>query len=268
MSPPTYPQSSDPTVWIGPSSLTHTPAPGETYPKLVGAPVAGGKWTSKWGQVRAKFGGNWHTGDDFAQYEGFHITLPQVWVNGEMTETRVVSKHSMFYLGSETITVAGKTFNQFDLYGLGHYIILEHLQPGETPGIGQVRTLYAHLAAPSTNLSGSVLEVGGTIGLMGSTGTSTGNHTHVMLAIAPSFSGLARFTRASGDLRPFWYYLSEYPFALVPLTDLGNLLQLLYFENDPSTTYNLPGQAEYASNDVQDDGWSELVIRHRGVSKQ
>lgn len=266
--PPKYPQSNDPVVWIGPSALSPFPKPGEIFPRLQGPPVNQGKWTSKFGAVRQEFGGTWHTGDDLAGSEGEALILPQVWVNGRLTETRVVGKYTTYYSGTSPITVAGKTFHQFDIYGLGHYIILEHLQPGEAPGFGQVRTLYAHMYEPSSRLIGDVLVPGETIGFMGSTGVSTGNHTHVMFAIGYEYGKPPRFTRESGELRPFWYYLSQWPFALVPLTDIANLIQVLHYENDPKTTYNLPGQAEFVSNDLGEDGWSTLVIRHRGVMKQ
>lgn len=63
----------------------------------------------------------------------------------------------------------------FHAGGFGNFIIIRHVLPS-----GQrVYSLYAHMLQPST-VSG-VVSQGQTIGYMGSTGSSTGTHTHFML---------------------------------------------------------------------------------------
>jgi murein DD-endopeptidase MepM/ murein hydrolase activator NlpD len=63
----------------------------------------------------------------------------------------------------------------FHAGGFGNYIVIRHVLPS-----GQrVYSLYAHMLQSSS--ASGVVSQGQTIGYMGSTGSSTGPHTHFML---------------------------------------------------------------------------------------
>jgi septal ring factor EnvC (AmiA/AmiB activator) len=79
--------------------------------------------------------------------------------------------------GTTIVAIAAGSVMQkgFHAGGFGNYIVIRHVLPS-----GQrVYSLYAHMLQTST-VSG-VVSQGQTIGYMGSTGSSTGSHTHFML---------------------------------------------------------------------------------------
>ncbi len=93
---------------------------------------------------------------------------------------RGTSKHWGLDLGASTAGVAGDNIVavqngtvklvKYDSSGYGLYIVVEHTQYGFC-------TLYAHLSENKTNV-GDYVEAGHVIGLMGTTGHSTGVHLH------------------------------------------------------------------------------------------
>jgi hypothetical protein len=64
-----------------------------------------------------------------------------------------------------------------DAYGFGNHVIIDH---GNLLGDGNdIQSLYAHMQTASSSLKvGDHIEVGDFIGLVGMTGTATGNHLH------------------------------------------------------------------------------------------
>jgi septal ring factor EnvC (AmiA/AmiB activator) len=79
--------------------------------------------------------------------------------------------------GTPIVAVAAGSVMQkgFHSGGFGYYIVVRHTLPS-----GQrVYSLYAHMLQQST--ASGVVSQGQTIGYMGSTGSSTGTHTHFML---------------------------------------------------------------------------------------
>lgn len=82
-------------------------------------------------------------------------------------------------------------------YGYGETVILQHRINGKT-----VYSLYGHMKKNSTKLKiGDVVMAGQVLGRMGSTGTSTGDHTHVAI-----FTG----TFKAGETVPAGYYSGNF----------------------------------------------------------
>ena len=66
-----------------------------------------------------------------------------------------------------------------DQWGFGNHVIITHQIDGQT-----VTSTYAHMQAGSSALvAGEAIEVGDFIGTVGMTGTATGNHLHLEIAI-------------------------------------------------------------------------------------
>ena len=82
-------------------------------------------------------------------------------------------------------------------YGYGETVILQHKINGKT-----VYSLYGHMKKNSTKLKiGDVVMAGEILGRMGSTGTSTGDHTHVAI-----FTGAFK----AGETVPAGYYSGNF----------------------------------------------------------
>jgi murein DD-endopeptidase MepM/ murein hydrolase activator NlpD len=69
-----------------------------------------------------------------------------------------------------------------DAYGFGNHVIIDH---GNLLGTGaDIQSLYAHMQHGSSPLAvGQTIHVGDFIGLVGMTGTATGNHLHFELHV-------------------------------------------------------------------------------------
>ena len=65
-------------------------------------------------------------------------------------------------------------------YILGYYVVLDH---GNSPQGDRYATLYAHLYGSPAVAAGDAVTAGQTIGAVGSTGNSTGNHLHLELLV-------------------------------------------------------------------------------------
>jgi murein DD-endopeptidase MepM/ murein hydrolase activator NlpD len=78
----------------------------------------------------------------------------------------------IYAIASGTVTV-----HDDDAYGFGNHVIIDH---GNLLGDGNdIQSLYAHMQHQSSSLKvGDHIEVGDFIGLVGMTGTATGNHLH------------------------------------------------------------------------------------------
>ena len=277
------PLPTDPTLYIGRRRVD--PWRGIATPSYHhGAPLDGARHTSRYGVRRSKFASHdspvapWHAANDWAIAAGTEIETPEVWIDdaGEWVEaqTRVIWQEARRHIGDPK-TIAGITFNEGDLSGIGNFVVLEHARPGEAFGMAQVRTSHAHLQAlPQDSigvLTGDVLRPDDVCGLVGSTGLSTGPHDHETLGIGPAPGAPAMLAKWSGHLRDVTLYMSERPFVPITLADMGNLMQRLFFENDPETTYALAGDAHIVGNEpVQVEGrdWRELRIQHREVLAQ
>lgn len=83
--------------------------------------------------------------------------------------------------GKVIVATAGST-------GYGNYVVLEHnLEDGSV-----IYTLYGHMVQGSIEVSvGEEIEQGRTLGIMGSTGNSTGNHLHFEVRIGANSSNRA-----------------------------------------------------------------------------
>lgn len=66
--------------------------------------------------------------------------------------------------------------NFYDPDGFGNYVSIEHMD-------GK-RSIYAHLSSYSKK-TGDIVKAGDVIGIMGSTGRSTGPHVHLEIRVAP-----------------------------------------------------------------------------------
>ena len=67
--------------------------------------------------------------------------------------------------------------------GYGTYLVIDHVVNGQL-----VKSLYAHMLAGSATVAvGQTVTVAQTIGLVGSTGASTGNHLHLGISIGGTF---------------------------------------------------------------------------------
>jgi hypothetical protein len=85
-----------------------------------------------------------------------------------------------------------------DMGGYGNTVIIEYFC--EDSGMG-VRILYAHMADISVDL-GDVLEVGGTIGTVGMTGTATGPHLHMEVQVNEN-GGAWRYINPKFSVEPY-----------------------------------------------------------------
>ena len=77
--------------------------------------------------------------------------------------------------GTPIVAAAGGKVvkNANDTGGYGNYVVIEH-----TSGEQKIETLYGHMKAPSPLQVGASVQQGQQIGLVGSTGASTGPHLH------------------------------------------------------------------------------------------
>ncbi len=67
--------------------------------------------------------------------------------------------------------------------GYGTYVVVDHVVNGQP-----VKSLYAHMLAGSTTVTvGQTVTVAQTLGLVGSSGASTGNHLHLGISIGGTF---------------------------------------------------------------------------------
>ncbi len=67
--------------------------------------------------------------------------------------------------------------------GYGTYVVVDHVVNGQP-----IKSLYAHMLAGSTTVTvGQTVTVAQTLGLVGSTGASTGNHLHLGISMGGTF---------------------------------------------------------------------------------
>jgi len=67
---------------------------------------------------------------------------------------------------------------------LGNCIVINHINPDKSKAAGAyARTVYAHLKAKPTLKKGDSVKAGDIIGIMGTTGRSSGDHLHFCLAV-------------------------------------------------------------------------------------
>jgi murein DD-endopeptidase MepM/ murein hydrolase activator NlpD len=112
-------------------------------------PLAGkGTNTSGFGMRNhpTKGGKRMHTGQDFGASQGTPIVAA---AGGRVVE------------------------NKNDQNGYGNYVVIEHMSGGQ-----KIETLYGHMKDPSPLQFGASVQQGQQIGLVGSTGSSTGPHLH------------------------------------------------------------------------------------------
>ena len=277
------PLPTDPTLFIGRRRVDPwRPLEGPSFHH--GAPLDGARHSSRYGVRRTTFAtagaplAPWHAANDWAAPLETRIEVPEVWIDDEgewiEAETRVIWQEARRHKGAAK-TIAGITFREGDLSGLGNFVVLEHARPGEAFAKAQVRSGHAHMVAlPEDSLgvvTGDVLRPGDACGLVGSTGLSTGPHDHETLGIGPAPGAPPALAKWSGHLRDVTLYMSERPFVPITLADMGNVLQRIFFENDPETTYALEGDAHIVGNNpvlVEGRDWRELRIQHRGVLAQ
>ena len=73
------------------------------------------------------------------------------------------------------------TVHDDDAYGYGNHVYIDH---GNLVGTGDIQSLYAHMQHGSSTLAvGQTIKVGDFIGLVGMTGTATGNHLHFEILV-------------------------------------------------------------------------------------
>lgn len=120
-------------------------------------PVPSGIWNSLYGPRThpiTKVKGKFHDGIDIATSGG----------------TPIQSAHDG--------TIVTKSFCHTGSCGWGNYVVVE----GKVNGT-LIRTLYAHMQAPSNKKVGDKVKAGDQIGKVGSTGGSTGNHLHLEVMV-------------------------------------------------------------------------------------
>jgi len=177
-----------------------------------GMPVSG-RVTSFYGVVRPELSqGKGHSGVDIAAVEGTPILAP---MNGAVNDR---------FTTEETISWRINVANIF-----GNCVMLRHDDPnGDLLGF----TIYAHMASEPQVERGDPVETGDLLGVIGSTGQSTGPHLHWGCTVANN----PYFSRSKG---------------------LNNAFNFLY-EDDQAVS---PNQANYDeqqknANDLIDSGQS------------
>jgi murein DD-endopeptidase MepM/ murein hydrolase activator NlpD len=130
-----------------PTMMNGSPAGGEGGSLI--HPLGGkGTSTSGFGMRNhpTKGGKRMHTGQDFGASQGTPIVAA---AGGRVVE------------------------NKNDQNGYGNYVVIEHMSGGQ-----KIETLYGHMKDPSPLQVGASVQQGQQIGLVGSTGSSTGPHLH------------------------------------------------------------------------------------------
>jgi murein DD-endopeptidase MepM/ murein hydrolase activator NlpD len=130
-----------------PTMMNGSPAGGEGGSLI--HPLGGkGTNTSGFGMRNhpTKGGKRMHTGQDFGASQGTPIVAA---AGGRVVE------------------------NKNDQNGYGNYVVIEHMSGGQ-----KIETLYGHMKDPSPLQVGASVQQGQQIGLVGSTGSSTGPHLH------------------------------------------------------------------------------------------
>jgi len=161
--------------------------------------------------------------------------------------------------------VVVQAINSSPSTGFGNYVIIEHTRPD----LSKVYTLYGHLS--SVNVSkGEEVTIGSKIGVIGSTGTSTGTHLHFEVSFVNKFEQAGMYGGAY-DSPTEWTTSSRYtvdPSTFiasnpVPTTHKGSYLA--------DRLWGLSASEVFYGNDgddlIQANGGNDFLYGGNGVDR-